>query len=95
MVLIHTVCATNKLEWPRLSCFRHNLNLEVAKALKDDHRIKRTIGLARKLVSAPRIVGGASKVREKFYLQQIKLCMAKDVIEMCRLLFMELISLDI
>ena len=28
------------------------------------------------------IVGGASKVRERFHLHQSKLCMAKEVIEM-------------
>ena len=46
------VCATSKLGWQRLSCFGHNLNLAVTKALKDDNRISRALGLARKIVSA-------------------------------------------
>ena len=36
----------------RLSCFGHNLNLAVTKALKDDNRISRALGLARNIVSA-------------------------------------------
>ena len=45
------VNATKKLQWQRLPCFGHNLNLAVTKALKDDHRISRALGLARKIVS--------------------------------------------
>ena len=46
------VNATSKLHWQRLPCFGHNLNLAVTKALKDDNRISRALGLARKIVSA-------------------------------------------
>ena len=38
--------------WQRLTCFRHNLNLTVNKALKDDHRISRALGPTRKIVSS-------------------------------------------
>lgn len=44
--------ATHTLGWRRLSCFGHNLNLAVTKSLKNDHRISRALGLARKIVSA-------------------------------------------
>lgn len=43
---------TTKLHWQRLPCFGHNLNLAVTKALKDDNRISRALGLARKIVSS-------------------------------------------
>lgn len=46
------VCATGKLQWQRLSCFGHNLNLAVTKAMRNDHRISRALGLARSIVSA-------------------------------------------
>ncbi len=46
------VLATNKLQWQRLPCFGHNLNLAVTKATKNDHRISRALGLARSIVSA-------------------------------------------
>ena len=46
------ISATNKLGWQRLSCFGHNLNLAVTKALKDDPRIARALGLSRKIVSS-------------------------------------------
>ncbi len=46
------VSATRKLGWQRLSCFGHNLNLAVTKSLQHDHRVTRSLGLARKIVSS-------------------------------------------
>ena len=43
--------ATEDLSWRHISCFGHNLNLAVNKALKDSHCVP-TIGAFRKLVSA-------------------------------------------
>lgn len=46
------ISATTILGRPRLSYFGHNLNLAVTKSLKDDNRIVRALGLARKIISA-------------------------------------------
>ena len=48
----NVVCATTKLKWNRLSCFGHNLNLAVTKALQDDNQVSRALGIARKIVSS-------------------------------------------
>ena len=48
----NVVCATTKLKWNRLSCFGHNLNLAVTKALQDDNGVSRALGMARKIVSS-------------------------------------------
>ena len=45
------VRATKDLGWKQLSCFGHNLNLAVSKALQDQ-RCSSTIGACRKVVSA-------------------------------------------
>ena len=46
------VCAADILGWPRLPCFGHCLNLAVTKSLDSDTRVKRALGVARKIVSA-------------------------------------------
>ena len=46
------ISATNILEWQRLSCFGHNLNLAVTNSLKNDNRVTRALGVARSVVSA-------------------------------------------
>ena len=46
------VCATEILEWERLSCFGHNLHLSITKAIKDDSRCNRALGVCRKIVSS-------------------------------------------
>ena len=46
------VAAARKLHWTRLSCFGHNLNLAITKALSKDKRCDRALGHVRKLVSA-------------------------------------------
>ena len=48
----NVISATNQLNWQRVSCFGHNLNLAVTKSLKNDHCIDRALSLARKIVSA-------------------------------------------
>lgn len=40
------------LQWPRLSCFGHNLHLSITKSIDCDSRCSRALGLARKIVSA-------------------------------------------
>ena len=42
------VAAARKLHWTRLSCFRHNLNLAITKALSRDKRCDRALGHVRK-----------------------------------------------
>ena len=46
------IYAANKLNWQRLSCFGHNLNLAVTNAVKGDQRITRALSLSRKIVSS-------------------------------------------
>ena len=43
--------AANLLSWTRVSCFGHNLHLAVTKAINNDHRCTRAIGVAHKVVS--------------------------------------------
>ena len=44
--------ATQRLGWPRISCFGHNLHLSITKAVAHDHRCSRALGVCRKIVSA-------------------------------------------
>ena len=44
--------AAEDLQWPRLSCFRHNLHLSITKLIDGDSRCSRALGLAHKIVSA-------------------------------------------
>lgn len=44
--------AAKKLNWTRLSCFGHNLDLAINKALNKDKRCSRASALTRKVVSA-------------------------------------------
>ena len=46
------ISAIHQLEWLRLPCFGHCLNLAVTKALKCDNRVSRALGVARKIVSS-------------------------------------------
>ena len=46
------VSAGRILDWPRLSCFSHNLHLSITKAIKDDARCSRALGVCRKIVSS-------------------------------------------
>ena len=46
------ISAANILEWQRLSCFGHNLNLAVTNSLKNDNRVTRALGIACSIVSA-------------------------------------------
>ncbi len=46
------VKAARHLQWPRLSCFGHNLQLAITRSLDHDPRVSRALGLARKIVSA-------------------------------------------
>ena len=46
------ISAANILEWQRLSCFGHNLNLAVTNSLKNDNRVTKALGIARSIVSA-------------------------------------------
>jgi len=48
----NVVAAANLLDWVRISCFGHNLHLAITKALNDDRRCSRALGVARKIVSA-------------------------------------------
>lgn len=48
----NVVKAAKELQWPRLSCFGHNLHLAITKSLDHDSRVSRAIGLCRKIVSA-------------------------------------------
>lgn len=46
------VCALNRsLAWPRLPCFGHNLHLAVTNSVKNNDRVKRALGMCRKIVS--------------------------------------------
>ena len=44
------VAAFNKLGWPRLSCFGHNLHLSIGKGLHDE-KISRVLGKCHSLVA--------------------------------------------
>ena len=44
--------AADVLNYQRLPCFGHCLNLAVTNTLKDDARVSRALGLARKIVSS-------------------------------------------
>ena len=46
------VNAAGILDWSRLSCFGHNLHLSVNKAIQDDSRCSRALGVCRKIVSS-------------------------------------------
>ena len=46
------VSAAGIVDWPRLSCFGHNLHLSITKAIKDDARCSRALGVCRKIVSS-------------------------------------------
>ena len=46
------VSAAGILDWSRLSCFGHNLHLSVTKAIQDDSRCSRALGVCRKIVSS-------------------------------------------
>ena len=45
------ISATGILEWPRLSCFSHNLHLAI-KAIQYDTHCNRALGVCRKIVSS-------------------------------------------
>ncbi len=64
------VNAARRLSWPRLSCFGHNLHLGVLKAIKDDSRCSRALGLCRKIVAA---FSGSWKRKREFTKAQINL----------------------
>ena len=42
---------TTHLDWTRLSCFGHNLNLAIENSIKNDSRVSQALGVCRKLVS--------------------------------------------
>ncbi|XP_019858606.1 PREDICTED: zinc finger BED domain-containing protein 1-like [Amphimedon queenslandica] len=46
------VKATTILNWPRLSCFSHNLHLAITNTTKDDTRVSRILALSRKIVGS-------------------------------------------
>ena len=46
------VKAARDLQWPRLSCFGHNLHLAITKSIDHDSKCHRALGLSRKIVSA-------------------------------------------
>ena len=46
------VSSAGILDWSRLSCFGHNLHLSVTKAIQDDSRCSRALGVCRKIVSS-------------------------------------------
>ena len=46
------VSAAKKLDWTRVSCFGHNLDLAITKALNKDKRCDRALRVTRKVVSA-------------------------------------------
>ena len=48
----NVIAATNILNWTRISCFGHNLHLAITKAIQNDGRCSRAIGVARKIVSS-------------------------------------------
>jgi len=46
------ISAAGALGWQRLACFGHCLKLAVTNALKDDQKVTRVLGVARKIVGA-------------------------------------------
>ena len=56
------VAAARNVCWTRISCFGHNLHLGVTKALDNDGRCERVLGIARKIVH----FGAAGKGDETF-----------------------------
>ena len=46
------VAAARLLNWDRLSCFGHNLHLAITKAIDNDTRCSRALGVAHKIVSS-------------------------------------------
>ena len=66
----NVIKAAEDLNWPRLSCFGHNLHLAITKALKDDTRCTRALGVARKIVSS---ISSSWKRRREFTKAQINL----------------------
>ena len=46
------ISAARILDWLRLPCFGHNLHLAVTKAVQDDSRCSRALGVCRKIVSS-------------------------------------------
>ena len=62
--------AAADLNWPRLSCFGHNLHLAITKALKDDQRCVRALGVSRKTVSS---ISSSWKRKKEFTKAQINL----------------------
>ena len=46
------ISAAGIVDWPRLSCFGHNLHLFITKAIKDDAHCSRALGVCRKIVSS-------------------------------------------
>ena len=66
----NVINATKRLDWPRLSCFGHNLHLGVTKSLDDDPRCSRALGLCRKVVAA---FSGSWKRKRELTKAQINL----------------------
>ena len=62
--------AAADFNWPRLSCFGHNLHLTITKALKDDQRCVRALGVSRKTVSS---ISSSWKRKKEFTKAQINL----------------------
>lgn len=58
------------LNWPRLTCFGHNLHLAITKALINDTRCTRALGVARKIVSS---ISSSWKRRRVFTKAQINI----------------------
>ncbi len=46
----NVVAAARRLDWVRLSCFGHNLDLAITNSLKDENRTTTALGVCRKLV---------------------------------------------
>ena len=49
---VNVVAAVNFLNWTRISCFEHNLHLPITKALNNNVRCSRELGVVQKIVSA-------------------------------------------
>ena len=47
----NVIKAADNLNWPRLSCFGHNLHLAIIKAVTDDGRCSQALGICHKIVS--------------------------------------------
>ena len=66
----NVIKAAEDLNWPRLTCFGHNLHLAITKALINDTRCTRALGVARKIVSS---ISSSWKRRREFTKAQINL----------------------